>query len=268
MTTSSTPELPELSTLEVSIQDSVATITLNRPEQLNAISFEMAAELRTVVTTLGWHRSIKVMVFKGSGRAFCAGYDVTTQRSMSSPRERMVDAERLSSVLELIARAPVVRIAQLHGHVIGAGMALALQCHMRYAAENTRFSLPEVNFGIPFLLGGASLLTRELGPVRTADMILNCTVLPVQHPDASRLVTEVLRLEELETKVQDVANKLGARPEALLMATLSTIERANHDLLPPAPSDMFHGFFVRDDAECKQVGADYVQQLKAKSGGS
>ena len=265
MSTSTTiPQFDGLTALEVSVEGSVATVTLNRPEQLNAISFEMAAELRDVVTTLGWHPGIKVMVFKGAGRAFCAGYDVTTQRSMNSPRERMVDAQRLSSVLELIGRAPVVRVAQLHGHVIGAGMALALQCHMRYAADNTKFSLPEVNFGIPFLLGGASLLTRELGPVRTADMILNCTVLPVQHVDAGRLVTEVLSQEALPARVKEITDALGKRPEALLMATVATLERANQDLLPPAPTDMFHGFFVRDDAECKQVGADYVQSLKSK----
>ncbi|KAA0892641.1 enoyl-CoA hydratase/isomerase family protein [Pusillimonas sp. ANT_WB101] len=248
----------------VAVEKNVAVIMLNRPEQLNAINFTMADEIQHAVSDLGWRPDVRVLVFKGAGRSFCAGYDVTTQRSEGTPREKMFDAQRVSSMLELIGRAPVVRIAQLHGHVVGAGLAMALQCHLRYAASNTTFALPELDFGIPFLLGGASLLTREVGPVRAADMILNCTVLPVDHRDAGRLVTEIVSDNSLEDRVHDVAINLGKRSEALLLATINTIDRANNDLLPPAPSDMFHGFFVRNDPETRQVGAEYVKKLKQK----
>jgi len=258
-------EFDDYKCLNVSVVDGVGKINLNRPEQLNAISFSMAEELKRAVENVAWRSDVKVLLFSGAGRAFCAGYDVTTPRSGRTPREKMRDAVQVSSALDAIRSAPVVRVAQLHGHVVGAGLALALQCHLRYAAVGTRFSVPELDFGIPFLLGGASLLTRELGPVRAADMILNCAPFVVEKGAATNgLVTEVLNNQDLKSRVDEVVAKLSQRPEALLMATVATLDRANQDLLAPAPTDMFHGFFVRSDPESQQVGATYVTALKGK----
>lgn len=243
----------------------VATIELANPARLNALSFPMADALEELVRDVAWRPETKVLVLSGEGRSFCAGYDVTTERRGGSPRISLAEASHIKNALDTLGAAPVVRIARLHGHVVGAGLALAQQCHLRYAARGTRFMVPELDLGIPFLLGGMSLLMRDVGPVRAADMILNCTPLAAEHPDASRLVTEVLEPEALDARVLAVAERLAARPEALLLASTIGLDRAASDLLPPAPSDLFAGMVARADPEALRVSADYVAALRGKA---
>ncbi len=252
--------------VKASLENGVATIELSHPERRNALSFEMADAIRRIVDDLAWRTETKVLVLQGTGPSFCAGYDVTTKREGGTPRKRLIERSPLTRALQSIASAPVVRIARLHGHVIGAGLVLAQLCHLRYAARGTRFAVPELDLGIPFLLGGVSMLVRDLGPVRAADLVLNCSPLPVEHPDAARLVTEILAPEDLEHRTREVAQTIAARPDALLLASMISLDRANADLLPPAPDDLFSGLFARDDPDSRQVSAQYLEKLMKRRG--
>lgn len=250
--------------VNATLENGVATIELAHPERRNALSFEMADAIRAIVDDVAWRPETRVLVLQGAGKSFCAGYDVTTKRKSGSPRVRMVERSPITRAIQSIASAPVVRIARLHGHVIGAGLVLAQQCHLRYAATGTRFAVPELDLGVPYLLGGVSLLARDVGPIRAADMVLNCTALDVEHPDAAGLVTEVVDADALDLRVREVAGKIAARPDALLMASVISLDRAAADLLPAAPSDLFSGFFARDDANSMRVSSEYLLKLKKR----
>jgi len=255
------PAHKDYSTLVVDYVDGVVTVRLNRPDKLNAISMEMADQLREVVATHAYHPDARVMVVHGAGRAFCAGYDLNTGAAGDSRRAWLQNA-RFQSAFQAFAAAPVVRIARLNGHVVGAGMLLAAACELRYAAPDTTFYIPELDMGIPFSLGGVSLVVRYIGLTRAADMILNGTKMDAVTAVAAGLVTEVVADGELAARVDTIARRVAARPAALLLASLVSLGEAARDLVPADTVDLATMQFAADDPEAAAVAEAYARRFR------
>jgi enoyl-CoA hydratase len=126
----------------------IAYITLNRPDKLNAINSEMVAELQTIWKRLRDEKECRVAILSGAGRAFCAGVavDELAPAKWSISRSQTMGYRRVGP-MKYEVWTPI--IAALHGHVVGGGFWLALECDLRIAADNTLFSLPEARVGIP-----------------------------------------------------------------------------------------------------------------------
>ena len=160
-------------TLAVSVDDTIGHIQLNRPAQLNPLSTICLRELVAAADWFDTRDEVRVVIVHGAGRAFSAGADLASfgDPAGTLPRDA-ADAGR--EMAEAIEAMQAVTIAAVHGHCVGGGVVLAAACDLRIAAESTRFSIPEVDLGIPLAWGGIQRLVREIGPAATRELVLTC----------------------------------------------------------------------------------------------
>lgn len=161
------------------VDDAVATITLNRPDKANAFDGEMWLALERALNTIALDPSVKVLILTGSGKAFCGGLDIKKAAAEGiclrgyTLRPGFECLQFVSGVFTLLERLPVPVIAAVNGGCIGLGMELALACDIRLASEEAVFSIPEVIFGLVPDCGGTQRLPRLVGPAMAKELIFS-----------------------------------------------------------------------------------------------
>jgi enoyl-CoA hydratase len=210
--------MADYSTIIVEKNEGVATITLNRPDVMNAISDEMTAELAEAVAAIGKDEKVHVVIITGAGKAFQAGADIK-QLSEMTPLQLVRWNEGLvrnNAALEKL-RQPV--IAAINGAAMGGGLELALGCTLRVASEKAALALPEVNLGIIPGAGGTQRLPRLIGKGRAMKMILTGQIVGAEEALRIGLVDEVAAPDELMAAAQKLAKKIMSKgPVAIEMA--------------------------------------------------
>ncbi len=207
--------------------DGVARLTLNRPQALNAVNLAMRDELWVLLQAVRDDPDVRAVVVRGAGeRAFCAGADVKefgTAPSFVEARR----ARRERDLWGLLLALPKPLVAAVHGWALGAGCELSLLCDLRIAAEDARFSLPEVNLGYIPSAGGTQTLPRVIPRGVALQMILSGE--PVDAATALRLglVHRVVPPAELDAAALAMAERLARLPPAYVAA----IKRAVNDAL-------------------------------------
>jgi enoyl-CoA hydratase/carnithine racemase len=187
----------------------IATVTLARPDVLNAQTPAMWAELTTISRKLPG--DVRVVIVRGAGRAFSAGLDLSVARSSLSDLARLSAdecAERIAgfqSAFTWLRRPSLVTIAAVQGHAIGAGFQLALNCDLRVLADDARFSMAEVTLGLVPDLGGTKRLTELVGPSRALEICLTGRRIAADEADRIGLATAVVPGAELAAAVRDLA---------------------------------------------------------------
>jgi enoyl-CoA hydratase len=208
---------PALETLRVDRDGSIVTITLNRPQKLNAVNQQMTADWETVNAWLAGHSEIRIVVITGAGEAFCAGDDVPEVGTLSE-----ADATRLShrqaAMYLMWERLPQIFIAAVNGPALGAGCVLACACDFRVAAHSSRFGMPEILLGWPPGYGLAQL-TALIGKARALEMCLLGQPISAQTAAGYGLVHDVVPLGRTLTAARELAAQLLARPAEALRAT-------------------------------------------------
>lgn len=206
------------------VKDRIATITLNRPDKMNAFSEEMVSNWIEALETVRDSDDIRAVIVKGNGKAFCAGGDVKTMAAGKGFFESESDISstalaRKNSLWKRIQRIPLLLeeidkpvIAQVHGFAFGAGLDMALMCDIRIAADSTKFSESYINVGIVPGDGGAYYLPKLVGIDQALDMLWTARVLKAAEAKEKGLVTFVIPDEELEQFTIDYATKLANAP--------------------------------------------------------
>ncbi|MBC3192689.1 enoyl-CoA hydratase/isomerase family protein [Pseudonocardia sp. C8] len=199
----------------------VRTITLDRPEQANALRLEDADAIAAAVRDAG--AETRVIVLTGAGdRAFGAGMHLDVFRE-AAPEDGRAIISRLAECLRAVRTAPVPTIARLNGVCIGAAFELALACDVRVAHAGVRVGLPEVKLGIPSVVD-AALLPRLLGP-KAYEVILTGDLYPLPELGADRLVNRLVATpDELDAAVADLAARLAAPTPEVLAAQKGLFE--------------------------------------------
>jgi len=179
----------------------VVSVTLDRPDRLNAINLEMRDQLWTYLEAVAEIGTARAVVFRGNGASFCAGADISefgTAPGVMQARRARHDRDTWWQLLRL----DTPTIAVMHGYCYGAGLELALCCDVRVAAEGSLFALPEVKLGYIPSAGGTQTLPRTIPPGVAAHMIL--TGEPIDAEAATRwgLVDTVVKLDELDAAVE------------------------------------------------------------------
>jgi len=191
----------------------IATVTLCRPDVLNAQTPAMWSELANISRKLSG--DVRVVIVRGAGRAFSAGLDLSVARgagdSSLAHLARLSDeecAERIAnfqSGFTWLRRPSLVTIAAVQGHAIGAGFQLALNCDMRVLADDARFSMAEVTLGLVPDLGGTKRLTELVGPSRALEICLTGRRIAADEAERIGLATAVVPRAELDGAVADLA---------------------------------------------------------------
>lgn len=150
----------------------IATIRLNRPEELNALNYETLVRLGEIVDQLQFEsKQSRVVIVAAEGRAFCAGADLKERRTLNEQQVRR-NVRKIRDVFTAIERLPQPTIAAINGFAFGGGFELALACDFRYAAQDAKMGLTEVSLGIIPGAGGTQRLSRLIGPSKAKELIL------------------------------------------------------------------------------------------------
>jgi enoyl-CoA hydratase/carnithine racemase len=158
------------------VLDGLLTITLDRPDKLNALDVALHDELQGVLTGLETDHATRVVILTGAGRAFSAGAELGSRRAEPpiNDLDRRARVHLGGRTCELIDRLPQVVIGAANGLAIGGGVVLLSCCDLRVAAESAWFSIPEVELDLPLTWQALPRLMRELGPARTKELVMAC----------------------------------------------------------------------------------------------
>ena len=190
--------------------DSIAYVTLNRPQVLNVYNIQMRDDLYQVLMAIKDDPEVRVVVFKGAGeKAFCAGADLSEFLTAPSPViARQVRWTR--DVWGLFLSIPQPLIAAIHGFVLGSGVEIALCCDIRIASEDARFGLPEVGLGIIPAAGGTQTLPRTVGRAKALEMLLTNRWVNGKEAYEIGLVNQVVPRDQLLQTVEEMAKKIAS----------------------------------------------------------
>lgn len=196
------------------VVDRVATLTLNRPEKLNAINRELSLGAAAILEKWSTDPEIGAVVVTGAGRAFCAGGDVggflgQSERSL----EQNIDGLRQSQQFSwLLYNMPKVTIAAVNGHAMGAGLGLCLSCDLRIASDRAKFGTAYAKVGFGGDYGTTWLLTRYVGAPKAKELFFLPD--PIDAAEALRLglVNQVVPHDELEGHVRGIASRIAHGP--------------------------------------------------------
>ncbi len=221
---------PAYETIQVEVADAVATITLHRPDSLNALNGAMRRELLGAVKAAGRDEGIRAVVITGAGRGFCSGADL---RGGSGERAfRRVLTDEYNPLITAIRELPKPVIAAVNGVAAGAGVSLALACDLVYAAQDARFIQAFVRIGLVPDSGSTRTLVRALGRHRAAGLIFGGEPLPAAEAQAAGLVNEVVPADQLAATAHAAAARLAAAPTRAIALAKRAINHAEDALLP------------------------------------
>ena len=210
-------ELPKLATLLVSVSGAIATVTLNRPQKLNAVNVQMTADWEQVNSWLAGHREIRVVIVTGAGPAFCAGDDVPEVGTLSLEIARDL-SHRQARLYLAWERLPQIFIAALQGPALGGGCVAAYSCDFRIAAHGAHLGMPEIKLGWPPGYGIAQL-TALVGKARTLDLCLTGRQITASQGLEYGLVHEVVPANRVLPAAKELAAQLLALPAEALRET-------------------------------------------------
>jgi enoyl-CoA hydratase/carnithine racemase len=203
--------------LSVTVDQGVAVLTLNRPDQRNALNVRLVDELNAALAQIANAGQARALILTATGeQAFSAGVDLKERRGMSA-EQRWAHNRALNDVCEQLAHSQTPTIAALNGLALGGGFELALACDFRIAAEHAQVGLPEVSLGIVPGAGGTQRLPRLIGPTRAKELILTARRAAAAEALAIGLLNQVTPPERLLAAAHDLARQI-ARNSPLAVA--------------------------------------------------
>lgn len=198
------------STLLSEISNGICTITINRPDKLNALNTTVMKELAMVMDDVYSNPGIRSVVITGAGKAFVAGADITEFLGLSKD-EGMAMAKKGQDLFFKIENSFKPIIAAVNGFALGGGCELAMACHFRIASENARFGQPEVNLGLIPGYGGTQRLTQLIGKGRSLELLMSGNLIDAKTALQYGLVNHVSPPEELMNAARSILETINTK---------------------------------------------------------
>jgi enoyl-CoA hydratase/carnithine racemase len=221
--------MADFETIRYGVHDGVATITLARPDKRNAVSAQMFNELGDAAEQAASDPGIRIVLVNAEGPSFCAGIDIALLGQLAGTRgARFRSFIRVAQrPFALLAQMDKPTVAAVQGHAVGAGFQLALACDLRIAAEDVRFALLEVQYGIIPDLGGPHRLTRLIGPGRTKDLIWTRRNVHAEEATQLGIANRVVATDALAKEAEAYVRELVAAPPLPVSLTKALVNRAD-----------------------------------------
>ncbi len=232
----------------VDISDYIATITLNRPDAMNALNSDLLRELCLALEEADASDKVRCIIITGSEKAFAAGADISemadkTFVEMYTQRFFENEADRFNRI-----RKPI--IAAVAGYALGGGCELAMMCDFIIAADNAKFGQPEINLGVIAGLGGTQRLTRFVGKSKSMDMHLTGRFMDAEEAERSGLVSRVVPAKKLLAEAKAAAEKITEKSQIAAIAAKDAVDRAYETTLAEGLNyerRAFYALFATED---------------------
>ena len=209
------------STILTQLDNGIFTITINRPDKLNALNKEVFNDLDAVMDEIIANPSIQSVIVTGSGsKAFVAGADITEFANLSFDEAKIL-AKRGQDVFFKIENSAKPIVACVNGFALGGGCELAMACHFRIASDNAKFGQPEVNLGLIPGYGGTQRLTQLIGKGRAIELLISANMIDANTALQYGLVNYVVPQEELLNKAISLLNIINTKAPLAVAACIT-----------------------------------------------
>lgn len=246
-----------MNTILIESLENIATITINRPEKLNALNKETIQELHDAFKQLNEDKKVKAIIVTGSGeKAFVAGADISEFANFSVEEGKLLAAKGQEILFDFIENLSTPVIAAVNGFALGGGLELAMACHFRIASENAKMGLPEVTLGVIPGYGGTQRLAQLVGKGRAMEMIMTAGMIDAPTAHGYGLVNHVVSQPELLDFAKGIASKIVKNSSTAIAKAIESIN-ANY-------KDGINGFEVEIENFGKSFGtADFKEGTTA-----
>lgn len=209
-------------TVLTELDNNVLTITINRPEKLNALNKDVFTDLNDVIDEIEKNDDVRSAIITGAGpKAFVAGADITEFNTLSKDHA-MAMAKRGQDIFFKIENCKKPIIAAVNGFALGGGCELAMACHFRIASENAKFGQPEVNLGLIPGYGGTQRLVQLIGKGRAVELLISANMIDANTALQYGLVNYVISQEELLPKARTVLETINTKAPLAVAACIKT----------------------------------------------
>ena len=235
-------------TIIVEIDDHVATITLNRPDALNALNSHLLQEMAQALGELDSNDKVRCIIVTGSAKAFAAGADIKEMSEKSFVDMYLGDFFEPATEAVTRVRKPI--IAAVAGYALGGGCELAMMCDFIIAADNAKFCQPEINLGVIAGIGGTQRLTRYVGKSKSMDMHLTGRFMDAEEAERAGLVSRIVPAKQLMDETKQAAEKIAEKSMLATIAAKQAVNRSYETTLTEGllfERRLFHSLFATED---------------------
>ncbi|HUN57708.1 MAG TPA: enoyl-CoA hydratase/isomerase family protein [Candidatus Binataceae bacterium] len=209
----------EFTTLYAEVAGPIGHLVLNRPSRLNAINDKLLSDMLEAIHWFDQHDELRVVIFKGAGRAFCAGADLkelpfAESRPVggNSWLRRRKAGQTGTRLCEAIEGMRAVTIAQVHGSAVGGGVLFMICCDLRLVAPDTIMFIPEIELGTNYSWGAIPRMVREIGPALTKELVITCRRFTADEAFQWRWINRVVPVAQLEEEAEKLAAEVARMP--------------------------------------------------------
>ncbi|PCJ28591.1 MAG: enoyl-CoA hydratase [Flavobacteriales bacterium] len=214
----------------IETEGNVAVLTINRPEQLNALNSETILELGSTFTSLEADNNIKAIILTGSGeKAFVAGADIKEFYQFDVAQGKELSAKGHQTLFDIVENLSTPVIGAINGFALGGGLELAMSCHFRLASNNAKLGLPEVTLGVIPGYGGTQRLAHLVGKGRAMEMIMTAKMISADEALSYGLVNYVTPQEELMDACKKIALKIVKNSPIAIASAIRAINAGYMD---------------------------------------
>jgi len=252
-----------LSTVKVELAAGIATITLNRPDKRNAISFELIDDLLRALKEVETSDAV-VLILTGAGKAFCSGMDLDNLKALigRTPEQNLQDSETMVRLFRALYEFPKVTIAAVNGAAIAGGTGLALLCDFTLAVPEAKFGYTEVRIGfVPAIV--STFLLRQVGEKQARDLLLTGRIIDAAEAARMGLVNEIVAPENLMSRARQLAALLLENSPASLRATKKLLnDHSRAELDAQIEAALRENAAVRTTADFREGVASFLEKRK------
>jgi methylglutaconyl-CoA hydratase len=251
------------STIQLAYDSGVATITLNRPDKRNAISFELIDDLLAALKEVEASNTI-VLVLTGAGKAFSSGMDLDNLKALigRSPEENLKDSETMVRLFRSLYEFPKVTIAAVNGAAIAGGTGLALLCDFTLAVPEAKFGYTEVRIGfVPAIV--STFLLRQVGEKQARDLLLTGRIIGAEEAARMGLVNEIVAPDKLMSRARELATQLMENSPTSLRATKKLLsDHSRAELDTQIESALRENAAIRNTADFREGVTSFLEKRK------
>jgi methylglutaconyl-CoA hydratase len=253
----------EYKTIQLGYNGGVATITLNRPEKRNAISFDLIDDLLGALDEVAKSDAV-ILIITGAGKAFCSGLDLDNLKSLQgrSPEQNLQDSQTMVRLFRSLYEFPKVTIAAVNGAAIAGGTGLALLCDFTLAVPDAKFGYTEVRIGfVPAIV--STFLLRQVGEKQARDILLTGRLFGAEEAVGMGLVKEIVAAENLMARAHELAAVLMENSPSSLRATKQLLtDHARAELDPQLDAAVRENAAIRTTADFREGITSFLEKRR------